>query len=81
MLVIPVWTAGDLVARLQLNQAMKIDPAKKYVADKLGVSMADLADPVVMRDVREDMDLGVLNECPVSPKESTPNSVLPIYWI
>ncbi len=56
--------AGDLVARLQLNRAMKIDPAKQYVADKLGVSVADLADPVAMRDVREEMDLGALNECP-----------------
>jgi dimethylamine--corrinoid protein Co-methyltransferase len=57
-------TAGDLVARLQLNRAMKIDAAKKYVADKLRVSVADLADPVAMREVREDMDLGTLNECP-----------------
>ena len=57
-------TAGDLVARLQLNRAMKIDTAKKYVADKLGVSVADIADEVVMREVREDMDLGTLNECP-----------------
>jgi len=57
-------TAGDLVARLQLNRAMKIDDAKKYVADKLRVSVADLADPVAMREVREDMDIGTLNECP-----------------
>ncbi len=57
-------TAGDLVARLQLNRAMKIDKAKKYVADKLGVSLTDIADEVVMREVREDMDLGTLNECP-----------------
>ncbi len=57
-------TAGDLVARLQLNRAMKIDAAKKYVADRLGVSVEDIADPVAMREVREDMDLGTLNECP-----------------
>ena len=57
-------TAGDLVARLQLNRAMKIDTAKKYVADKLRVSVADIADEVKMREVREDMDLGTLNECP-----------------
>ena len=57
-------TAGDLVARLQLNRAMRIDEAKKYVADKLGVSVADIADEVKMREVREDMDLGTLNECP-----------------
>jgi len=57
-------TAGDLVARLQLNRAMRIDEAKKYVADKLGTSVADIADEVKMREVREDMDLGTLNECP-----------------
>jgi dimethylamine--corrinoid protein Co-methyltransferase len=57
-------TAGDLVARLQLNRAMRIDEAKKYVADKLGASVADIADEVKMREVREDMDLGTLNECP-----------------
>lgn len=57
-------TAGDLVARLQLNRAMRIDGAKKYVADKLGVSVADITDPVAMREVREDMDLGTVNECP-----------------
>lgn len=57
-------TAGDLVARLQLNRAMRIDAAKKYVADKLGISVADIADPVVMREVREEKDLGTVNECP-----------------
>ena len=57
-------TAGDLVARLQLNRGMRLDAAKKYVADKLGVSLADLADAVAMREIREDMDLGTLNECP-----------------
>ena len=57
-------TAGDLVARMQLNRSMKIDVAKKYVADKLGVSVADIADEVAMREIREDMDIGTLNECP-----------------
>jgi dimethylamine--corrinoid protein Co-methyltransferase len=51
-------TAGDLVARLQLNRAMRIDEAKKYVADKLGASVADIVDEVKMREIREDMDLG-----------------------
>ena len=57
-------TAGDLVARLQLNRAMRIDEAKKYVADKLGATVADIVDEVKMREIREDMDLGTLNECP-----------------
>jgi dimethylamine--corrinoid protein Co-methyltransferase len=30
-------TAGDLAARLQLNRSMKLDAAKKNVADKLGL--------------------------------------------
>jgi len=57
-------TTGDLVARLQLNRAMRIDAAKKFVADKLAISVADIADPVAMREVREEKDLGTLNECP-----------------
>ena len=56
--------AGDLVARLQLDRAMKIDAAKKYVADKLGIGVSDIADPIAMREVREEMDLGTVNECP-----------------
>ena len=56
-------TAGDLVARLQLSRTMKIKEAKEYVAEKLKVSVADLADPVVMNVVREDLGLGVLSSC------------------
>ena len=52
------------MARLQLDRAMKIDAAKKYVADKLGIGVADVADPIVMRELREEMDLGTVNECP-----------------
>ncbi len=57
-------TAGDLVARLQLNRAMKIDAAKKVVADKLGVSVADLGDTVTMNELREDLNIGRVNESP-----------------
>ena len=57
-------TAGDLVARMQMTRRMKNDDAKKYVAGRLGVSVEDIADPVAMREVREDMDLGTVNECP-----------------
>jgi dimethylamine--corrinoid protein Co-methyltransferase len=49
---------------MQLNRSMKIDAAKKYVAGKLGVSVADIADEVAMREIREDMDIGTLNESP-----------------
>lgn len=53
-------TAGDLVARLQLSKAMKIDEAKKYVADKLDISTADLSDESVMAEVRESLNIGRL---------------------
>ena len=53
-----VRTAGDLVARMMLSKNMRIDPAKKYVADKLGVTIAELADTQVMREIREDKNLG-----------------------
>jgi len=57
-------TAGDLVARLQLNRGMRIDAAKKYVAEKLGVSVLDLGDTIVMSEVREDLDIGRVSETP-----------------
>ncbi len=57
-------TAGDLVARMQMSRGMRIDEAKKYVADKLGISVIDISDPVIMSEVREDLDLGRVNETP-----------------
>jgi dimethylamine--corrinoid protein Co-methyltransferase len=56
--------AGDLVARMQMTRSMKIDEAKKYVADKLSVSVADLTDPVIMTEVREDLDIGSISPLP-----------------
>ncbi len=56
--------AGDLVARMQMTRGMKIDEAKAYVADKLGVSISDLTDPVVMADIRQDLDIGSINPLP-----------------
>jgi dimethylamine--corrinoid protein Co-methyltransferase len=43
---------------------MKIKEAKEYVASKLKVSVSDLADPVVMSEVREDLDIGRVNALP-----------------
>lgn len=56
--------AGDLVARVQMTKGMRIAEAKKYVADKLSVSIADLTDPVIMGEIRQDMDLGVMSPQP-----------------
>ena len=51
-------TAGDLVGRLQMTRGMRLNEAKAYVAKKLGCAVADLADPIVMHDVRRDLGLG-----------------------
>jgi dimethylamine--corrinoid protein Co-methyltransferase len=50
-------TAGDLV-----------DAAKKYVAEKLGVSVLDLGDTIVMSEIREDLDIGRVSETPAVAK-------------
>jgi len=52
-------TAGDLVFRMQLMYGMKIDEAKEHVAKKLGVSVFDLCDPLVMTELRDDLGFGV----------------------
>ena len=62
-------TAGDLVARMQMSRGMKIQQAKEYVADKLKVSVLELTDPVVMGEVREDLNLGVLSPLPGAAKD------------
>ncbi len=51
-------TAGDLVGRMQMTRGMRLQQAKTYVAEKLGCSVADLADPIAMHDVRRDLGLG-----------------------
>jgi dimethylamine--corrinoid protein Co-methyltransferase len=53
-------TAGDLVARMQLRRKMRLPEAKKYVADKLKVSVDDLSDSTVMRGLRQELDIGVI---------------------
>ncbi len=56
-------TAGDLVARMQLRK-MRLREAKEYVAEKLKVSVFDLADSTVMRGLREELDIGVITAVP-----------------
>ena len=60
--------AGDLVARMQVSRGMRLPDAKEYVAGKLGISVLDIADPVVMNEVREDLDLGLVNAIPGAAK-------------
>lgn len=57
-----VRTAGDLVARMQLNRGMRNDVAKKYVAEKLGIPVADINDPIVMGELREDLKIFRISE-------------------
>jgi dimethylamine--corrinoid protein Co-methyltransferase len=47
---------------------MKIDAAKQYVAKKLGVRIADLVDEEVMRQLREDLGIGIITSVAGSPK-------------
>jgi hypothetical protein len=61
-------TAGDLVAWMQLTKKMKIDAAKQYVAQKLGVEIADLVNEEVMRQLREDLGIGIITSVAGSPK-------------
>lgn len=59
-------TAGDLVARMQFTRGMRLTEAKRYVADRLAVSVLDLSDPVVMLDVRKERGLGSLYESEIT---------------
>ena len=61
-------TSGDLVAWMQLIKKMKITEAKQYVAEKLGVGIADLTNEEVMRQLREDLGIGIITSVAGSPK-------------
>lgn len=56
--------AGDLVARVQMARGMRIEEAKTYVADKLGVAVSELTDPVIMGEIRQEKNLGVMSPLP-----------------
>ena len=60
-------TAGDLVARMQLRK-MRLPQAKRYVADRLGVGLLDLTDSTVMRELRAELDIGVVTGLPGAAK-------------
>jgi Dimethylamine methyltransferase (Dimeth_PyL) len=53
-------SAGDLVARMQLTRRMRLPEAKAYVAGRLGVTPAELSDPVAMATVRRELGLGTI---------------------
>jgi dimethylamine--corrinoid protein Co-methyltransferase len=42
--------------------------AKAYVADKLSLAVSDLTDPVIMTEVREDLQIGAVTPLPECAK-------------
>ena len=60
--------AGDLVARMMYGKSMKLNDAKEYVAKKLGVTTLDLVDEKVMRELREELRIGVVTGVPKAPR-------------
>lgn len=56
------------MAWMQLTKKMKIAEAKQYVAKKLGVGIADLVDEEIMRQLREDLGIGIITSVAGSPK-------------
>ena len=61
-------SAGDLVLRMQLARGMRLPEAKAYVAAKLGVTVRDLSDCALLRDVREELDIGYPMPAPGAAK-------------
>jgi len=61
-------TSGDLVAWMQMTRKMKISEAKHYVADKLGIEIMDLTNEELMRELREQLGIGVITSIAGSPK-------------
>ena len=49
---------------MQMARGMRIEQAKAYVAEKLKVAISDLTDPVIMGEVRQDLNLGIMTPLP-----------------
>ena len=43
---------------MQMTHKMKIDEAKKYISDKLGVNLEQLSDAVYMTELRDELGIG-----------------------
>jgi dimethylamine--corrinoid protein Co-methyltransferase len=61
-------TSGDLVAWMQMTRKMRINEAKAYVAERLGIDQIDLTNEDVMRGLREDLGIGTVVSVAGSPK-------------
>jgi len=53
---------------MQLIKKMKIAEAKQYVAGKLGLNVPDLVNEEAMRQLREDLGIGIITSIAGSPK-------------
>ena len=53
---------------MQMTRKMKINEAKAYVAGKLGIDIIDLTNEEVMRQLREDLGIGLVTSVSGSPK-------------
>ena len=47
--------------RMQLSRRMRLPEAKRYVAEKLKITPAELCDEVAMRDIRADLGIGTVS--------------------
>jgi len=61
-------TAGDLVSWMQISRKMKLNEAKAYVADKLGIDIVDLTNEEILRQLREDLGIGMITSVAGSAK-------------
>lgn len=60
------------MARMQITRGMRLPDAKAHVAERLGVSPADLSDPLAMEDARRENRLGRVTTFEISyPTESS----------
>ena len=53
---------------MQLIRKMKLAEAKHYVAEKLAVEISDLTNEEVIRQLREDLGIGIITSVAGSPK-------------
>ncbi|MDQ1250970.1 MAG: dimethylamine---corrinoid protein Co-methyltransferase [Euryarchaeota archaeon] len=60
--------AGDLVARMEFSKNLRIKEAKEYVAKKIGIEAISLTDEHAMREIREELNIGVITSVPGAAK-------------
>lgn len=53
---------------MEYDKSMKVDKAKEYVAKKLGISTLEIADECIMRELREELGIGVITAVPGAPR-------------